>query len=58
MALAAAINLTRYYSFKLEVWGWIMHHKGLAAKTWLHKVGVTNISCTTYGRDEMVEHVI
>jgi hypothetical protein len=34
-----------------------MFHQRLDVKTRLQKVGVTNIACMIFGRDNMVEHV-
>lgn len=34
-----------------------MLHRGLVVKTKVHKLGVTNVACTLYGKDETVEHV-
>lgn len=44
-------------SLKHKVLGWLMIHQGLAVKTRLLKVGVTNAACKLCSKNAMIEHV-
>lgn len=40
-----------------KVLGWILLQQGFVVKSRLHKVGITNSTCASCGKDETVEHV-